>query len=372
MQDFWFSKTTWARLQETYYAGQRASNQRMTLNGKITSISWSAYALLVGLSRWRQGQMLHWHLPVIGSQTWGIEESQFIAKLHPGGGICSSRHAGSVFITAALALLKSQLQIVMSSGLPDALQRFWTNPCLTRIYNILSDFGIKIFEIFHWIPKIKRMIWGTVGPGDCPSTQHLIGTVIQMTSYNHTHPQIFGRLKTVDTLSDDENVNYMSQPKTPPVGKHRVARRAARGRLIKQSQKLVCDDPKKLGNMIRGNCRCKCGCFVNFRSDPLLERWLQHRKLMAKMTKLEKDKYVRSLAFEKYMRQHVGIFNTMMVSFPSAIHQPSHAVPTLGWGLWHSSQSRSRSLLPWVQAHPLFGAALVQPCLHEDVWSWKT
>ena len=127
----------------------------------------------------------------------------------------------------------------------------------------------------------------------------LIVTVIQLTSYNHTHRQIL-RLANVDILSDDENVNYMSQPKTPLVGKKGVARRAARGRLIKQRkfQQLISDDPRYLGNLIRGNCRCQCGCFKNFRLNPLLERWLQHRKLMAKMTKLEKDKYVLTLAFE--------------------------------------------------------------------------
>ena len=71
---------------------------------------------------------------------------------------------------------------------------------------------------------------------------------------------------------------------------------------IRAGQKHMgpCDDPKHLANLIRRTCGCQCDCFAPFRKDTSLAEWMNLRKMLSKMRKLEKDDYVRVLQFEPW------------------------------------------------------------------------
>ena len=95
-------------------------------------------------------------------------------------------------------------------------------------------------------------------------------------------------------LSDDENGG--TQPKSPPrkIPRRRIAKAGGR-RIVASYQSLSSSNPNVLNNLIHGKCGCKANCFKQFRSNPAtLQRWYDMRKLLAKMTKLEKDEHVIS------------------------------------------------------------------------------
>ena len=112
-------------------------------------------------------------------------------------------------------------------------------------------------------------------------------------------------LEPIDALSDDEKLNNAtapeSQPKSvgPPLNHQRFQPRRRRF-AIRAGQKHMgpCDDPKHLANLIRRTCGCQCDCFAPFRKDTSLAEWMNLRKMLSKMRKLEKDDYVRVLQFE--------------------------------------------------------------------------
>ena len=59
--------------------------------------------------------------------------------------------------------------------------------------------------------------------------------------------------------------------------------------------KRVCVDPKHLANLIRRKCGCQSDCYASFRSHSTWAEWMKSRKMMANMSKLEKDDYVWGL-----------------------------------------------------------------------------
>ncbi|CAK9016868.1 unnamed protein product [Durusdinium trenchii] len=59
--------------------------------------------------------------------------------------------------------------------------------------------------------------------------------------------------------------------------------------------KRVCVDPKHLANLIRRKCGCQSDCYASFRSHSTWAEWMKIRKMMANMSKLEKDDYVFKL-----------------------------------------------------------------------------
>lgn len=114
-------------------------------------------------------------------------------------------------------------------------------------------------------------------------------------------------LGEVHSLSDDEGPSNTvldndafpkpsgSRPRFSGRSRLRVPCRQAVGRVAEQLHKPF--DAKHLSNLIRGRCGCKSECFVPIRShDAQLKEWMTVRKTMAKLTKLEKDQYVRYLA----------------------------------------------------------------------------
>ena len=96
-------------------------------------------------------------------------------------------------------------------------------------------------------------------------------------------------LAPVDSLSDDDVA-----PKPRPVAGLRPCpvrrpRRASR----KSSSRRKSLDLKRLHYMIKGRCGCQSSCFQPFvLSGRLLDTWIQFRRQLFNMTKLEKDKYV--------------------------------------------------------------------------------
>ena len=101
-------------------------------------------------------------------------------------------------------------------------------------------------------------------------------------------------LSSVDALSDDEVHGTCPRPRP----KRRFGlRQPAVGRMVRAKigkAHVGTSDPKRLANLIGGNCGCKAGCFVDFRShEKTVQEWLNLRKYMAKMSRLEHDKYVR-------------------------------------------------------------------------------
>lgn len=98
-------------------------------------------------------------------------------------------------------------------------------------------------------------------------------------------------LDAITCLSDeDENDKSVPKPSRLPVPK----RRPRKG--FKTRRPMIPLDPKMLRSLISSKCGCKSDCFSPFREKlSLWDRWLQHRKLLHAMKKLEKDQRVRDL-----------------------------------------------------------------------------
>lgn len=99
-------------------------------------------------------------------------------------------------------------------------------------------------------------------------------------------------LAPVDSLSDEEMCNNRSPQKVNlgKVKKHRLPR-------YKRKYGPTYDntvEPTKLRYLISSNkCGCSCKCFHPFNaSSQLFDQWSKERRLMAQMTKLEKDQHV--------------------------------------------------------------------------------
>lgn len=101
-------------------------------------------------------------------------------------------------------------------------------------------------------------------------------------------------LGAVSALSDDES-SPLQAPGPKPKLRRSSLLRPPRERVMKAAG-ATCDpndNPKRLANLIRGVCGCKADCFAAFRNHRhRLDEWLKLRKLMGKMTKLEKDAHV--------------------------------------------------------------------------------
>ena len=112
-------------------------------------------------------------------------------------------------------------------------------------------------------------------------------------------PRFPNRLADVTALSDEENnTNLTRCVPVPP----KIPRRPCQGFRKRQQNNLLqtADDRQKLSYLIRGKCGCQCDCFGPFRSMPLLGQWLELRKILAEMTKLEKDDHVVTLAIYQH------------------------------------------------------------------------
>ena len=111
-------------------------------------------------------------------------------------------------------------------------------------------------------------------------------------------PRFPSRLADVTALSDEENnTNLTRCVPVPP----KIPRRPCQGfRKRQQNNLLQTADRQKLSYLIRGKCGCQCDCFGPFRSMPLLGQWLELRKILAEMTKLEKDDHVVTLAIYQH------------------------------------------------------------------------
>ena len=107
-------------------------------------------------------------------------------------------------------------------------------------------------------------------------------------------------LTSVDTLSDDETTPPCTKKSSPlkpsklfQPCRPRSKRFKQRGGLLRRTV-----NPQKLRHLINSKCGCAASCFEPFRKNwSLWDSWIRARKLMAKMTKLEKDKYAKSSAF---------------------------------------------------------------------------
>ena len=95
-------------------------------------------------------------------------------------------------------------------------------------------------------------------------------------------------LVPVERLSDDE----ADVAALPP------AKRAKRPGVVKHQKALQLADlqtvnPVRLRNLINSKCGCSGDCFAPIRTSiTKWDKWLETRKLLAKMTKLEKDENV--------------------------------------------------------------------------------
>lgn len=98
-------------------------------------------------------------------------------------------------------------------------------------------------------------------------------------------------LAPVEDLSDEERCNDRCQPK-PKEEKVRYRRlpRFKRKKVVPYENTV---DLTRLRHLISSKCGCGCKCFHPFHgSIQLFEEWAKLRRLMSKMTKLEKGQHV--------------------------------------------------------------------------------
>ena len=106
-------------------------------------------------------------------------------------------------------------------------------------------------------------------------------------------------LGQVDVLSDDEGHTKSNNEAVPRVRQRGPSslRLPARSRIFRVKVGVAHvgkHDPRHLANLIRSKCGCKSDCFQAFRShEHQLQEWMTLRKNIAKLSKLEHDKYVR-------------------------------------------------------------------------------
>ncbi|CAL1168296.1 unnamed protein product [Cladocopium goreaui] len=105
-------------------------------------------------------------------------------------------------------------------------------------------------------------------------------------------------LGQVDVLSDDEGHTKSNNEAVPRVRQRGPSslRLPARSRIFRVKVGVAHvgkHDPRHLANLIRSKCGCKSDCFQAFRShEHQLQEWMTLRKNIAKLSKLEHDKYV--------------------------------------------------------------------------------
>ena len=98
-------------------------------------------------------------------------------------------------------------------------------------------------------------------------------------------------LAAVEDLSDEERCNDRCPPK--PKEEHLRHRRFPRFKRKRVATYESTVDLTRLRHLISSKCGCGCKCFHPFHgSIQLFEEWAKLRRLMAKMTKLEKDQQV--------------------------------------------------------------------------------
>ena len=119
-------------------------------------------------------------------------------------------------------------------------------------------------------------------------------------------------LGQVDVLSDDEGHTKSNNEAVPRVRQRGPSslRLPARSRIFRVKVGVAHvgkHDPRHLANLIRSKCGCKSECFQAFRShEHQLQEWMTLRKNIAKLSKLEHDKYVRlSNVFQFFMDLYI-------------------------------------------------------------------
>lgn len=97
-------------------------------------------------------------------------------------------------------------------------------------------------------------------------------------------------LENIDCLSDDE---LLAKKPAVSSGLCAKARRPSSG--FKKKRPALTLNRGRLRKLIESKCGCTIGCFMPWRNSlPLFDAWLKLRKLLQKMTKLEKDLHVRA------------------------------------------------------------------------------
>ena len=137
-------------------------------------------------------------------------------------------------------------------------------------------------------------------------------------------------LEAVTSLSDEERCNDRPPPKAvlgdvrlkrPPRYKKKfLGTSYAYGSTV---------DPTKMRHLISSRCGCSCKCFQPFHgSIHMFEEWLKQRRLMASMTKLEKDEYVSCPAVQHMLKSLSGLF-TLFPFVPFYIRVYPVSLPTV-------------------------------------------
>ena len=185
-------------------------------------------------------------------------------------------------------------------------------------------------------------------------------------------------LAAVEDLSDEEKCNDRCQPKPMEEKvRHRRLPRFKRKRVVTYENTV---DLTRLRHLISSKCGCGCNCFHPFHgSIQLFDEWAKLRRLMAKMTKLEKDQHVTCSA-------DIIVFCVLCFFLSSEVSTMTHfpknmtfflclCFPSFSpapWGLQGDDVQFHRRCLPGIQVFEDLWPTGVPQRVHEDDGDWKT